>query len=208
MDRGLAVVFAGTPDFALPSLDAIAASRHRIVAVYTQPDRPSGRGRALAASPVKQRALALGLPIRAAGTLQDHDAAADARGACAGRHGRRRLRAAAAARDPRDAEARLPEHPRLAAAALARRGAGRARDPGGRRATGVCIMQMEAGLDTGPVMLRREIAIGARETAGELESRLAARGRRRDRRGARCARRGAARRSSRRTKRARPTPRS
>ena len=53
MDTGLAVVFAGTPDFAVPSLEAISTSRHRLVAVFTQPDRPSGRGRRLSAGPVK-----------------------------------------------------------------------------------------------------------------------------------------------------------
>ena len=52
------IVFAGTPEFAVPCLDAVLASGHQIVAVYTQPDRPAGRGRALAASPVKQRAIA------------------------------------------------------------------------------------------------------------------------------------------------------
>jgi len=58
----LRIVFAGTPDFAVPSLRA-AAQRHEVVAVYTQPDRPAGRGRALQASPVKREALARGLPV-------------------------------------------------------------------------------------------------------------------------------------------------
>ena len=58
------IVFAGTPDFALPSLDAVAASGHRLTGVLTQPDRPAGRGRRLAASPVKQRALELGVPVQ------------------------------------------------------------------------------------------------------------------------------------------------
>ena len=57
------LVFAGTPDFAVPALDAIAASPHHLVACYTQPDRPAGRGRKLAESPVKVRARALALPI-------------------------------------------------------------------------------------------------------------------------------------------------
>ncbi|MFM2288607.1 MAG: hypothetical protein RL684_1750, partial [Pseudomonadota bacterium] len=59
----LRIAFAGTPAFALPALDALAASPWQVVGVLTQPDRPAGRGRALAASPVKQRALALGLPV-------------------------------------------------------------------------------------------------------------------------------------------------
>ena len=172
-ESGLAVVFAGTPEFALPSLEAIAASRHRIAAVLTQPDRPSGRGRALAASPVKERALALGLPVRQPASLKDPDAAAAI---------------ATFAPDVIVVVAYgllLPPAilglPRLGclnvhASLLPRwRGAApvaRAIEAGDAR-TGVCIMRMEAGLDTGPVLLRRETAIGARETAGELESRLA-----------------------------------
>jgi methionyl-tRNA formyltransferase len=176
MDQGLAVVFAGTPEFALPSLDAIAASRHRLEAVFTQPDRPSGRGRHLAAGPVKQRALALGVPLRQPATLKDGAAAREI---------------AAFAPDVMVVVAyglllppeilRLPRHGCLNvhASLLPRwRGAApvaRAILAGDER-TGVCIMRMEAGLDTGPVMLRRELAIGARETAGELEARLAEEG--------------------------------
>jgi methionyl-tRNA formyltransferase len=175
-ERGLAVVFAGTPAFALDSLDAIAASRHPIRAVYTQPDRPSGRGRALSASPVKERALALGLPVRQPATLKDAGAAAEI---------------AALAPDVMVVVAYgllLPPAvlaaPRLGclnvhASLLPRwRGAApvaRAILAGDER-TGVCIMRMEAGLDTGPVMLRRETAIAAHETAGELEERLAREG--------------------------------
>ena len=59
----LRIAFAGTPQFALPALDALAGSAHRLVGVVTQPDRPAGRGRALQASAVKRRALELGLPI-------------------------------------------------------------------------------------------------------------------------------------------------
>ncbi len=172
-DRGLAVAFAGTPDFAVPSLDAIAASRHRINAVFTQPDRPSGRGRHLAASPVKERALALGLPVRQPATLKGGDAA---------------RAIASIAPDVMVVVAYgllLPPEvlalPRLGclnvhASLLPRwRGAApvaRAILAGDDR-TGVCIMRMEAGLDTGPVMLARATTIGAQETAGELEGRLA-----------------------------------
>jgi methionyl-tRNA formyltransferase len=173
---GLAVVFAGTPAFALPSLEAIAASRHRVVSVFTQPDRPSGRGRALAAGPVKARALELGLAVHQPATLKD--AAAEAV-------------IAALAPDVMVVVAYgllLPPAvlglPRLGclnvhASLLPRwRGAApvaRAIEAGDAE-TGVCIMRMEAGLDTGPVMLSRTTEIGARETAGELEARLAAEG--------------------------------
>jgi methionyl-tRNA formyltransferase len=172
MDTGLAVVFAGTPDFALPSLEAIASSRHRLVAVFTQPDRPSGRGRRLTAGPVKERALALGIPVRQPENLRDTDA---------------REAIASFAPDVMVVVAYgllLPPEvlalPRLGClnvhASLLPRWRGAAPVArailAGDAATGVCIMRMESGLDTGPVMLRREVAIGARETAGELELRL------------------------------------
>ena len=61
--RQLNIIFAGTPDFAVPPLRALIASEHRLSAVYTQPDRPSGRGRKLVSSPVKQLAEAQGIPV-------------------------------------------------------------------------------------------------------------------------------------------------
>ncbi len=173
MDPSLAVAFAGTPDFALPSLDAIAASRHRLVAVCTQPDRPSGRGQRLAASPVKERALALGLPVLQPLSLREAAA---------------REALAAFAPDVCVVVAYgllLPQQvldwPRLGClnvhASLLPRWRGAAPVAraimAGDATTGVCIMRMDAGLDTGPVMLCREVAIGPRENAGELESRLA-----------------------------------
>ena len=176
MDQSLAVAFAGTPDFALPALDAIAASRHRLAVIYTQPDRPAGRGRRLAASPVKERALALGLPIEQPETLRDAAAPAVL---------------AAFAPDVLVVVAYgllLPQAvlglPRLGClnihASLLPRWRGAAPVAraimAGDAVTGVCIMRMEAGLDTGPVMLRHEAPIGARETAGELQARLAAEG--------------------------------
>ncbi len=63
MTHALRIVFAGTPEFAVPPLDALHDAGHRLVAVYTQPDRPAGRGQALTASPVKRRALQLGLAV-------------------------------------------------------------------------------------------------------------------------------------------------
>jgi methionyl-tRNA formyltransferase len=172
-DRRLAVVFAGTPEFALPALEAIAGSRHRIVAVFTQPDRPSGRGRRLGASPVKERALALGLQLRQPATLRDAAATAELAGF---------------APDVLVVVAYgllLPpavlEAPKLGCinvhASLLPRWRGAAPIArailAGDRSTGVCIMRMEQGLDTGPVMTRRETDIAPRETAGELEARLA-----------------------------------
>ncbi|MEX1994073.1 MAG: methionyl-tRNA formyltransferase [Steroidobacteraceae bacterium] len=176
MDPSLAVAFAGTPDFALPALDAIAASRHRIVVVYTQPDRPAGRGRKLVASPVKQRALTLQLPLEQPRTLRDIDAVE-----CL-RHHRPDLMVVVAY------GLLLPQAildtPRLGCfnihASLLPRWRGAApvarAIEAGDATTGVCIMRMEAGLDTGPVMLRRELAIEPGETAGQLQSRLAIEG--------------------------------
>lgn len=176
MNPGLAVAFAGTPDFALPAIDAVAASRHRIVVVYTQPDRPAGRGRKLAASPVKQRALALGLPVEQPRSLRDPEAQSGL---------------ARYAPDVMLVVAYgllLPQPvldtPRLGClnihgSMLPRwRGAApvaRAIEAGDAR-TGVCIMRMEAALDTGPVLRCTETAIGPGENAGELQARLAVTG--------------------------------
>ncbi|HLG53343.1 MAG TPA: methionyl-tRNA formyltransferase [Steroidobacteraceae bacterium] len=173
MDKSLAVAFAGTPAFALPALDAIAASRHRLVVAYTQPDRPAGRGRRLLASPVKERALALGIPVEQPETLGVASAVA---------------RFSAYAPDVfvvvayglllPPALLKLPRFGclNIHASLLPRwRGAApvaRAIEAGDQK-TGVCIMRMEAGLDTGPVMQSRELAIGPGETAGELQERLA-----------------------------------
>jgi len=176
MDTGLAVVFAGTPDFAVPSLEAIASSRHRLVAVFTQPDRPSGRGRRLAAGPVKERALALGIPVRQPESLRD----AQAHEAIASFAPDVMVVVAYGLLLPADVLAL----PRLGClnvhASLLPRWRGAAPIArailAGDAATGVCIMRMESGLDTGPVMLARELAIGARMTAGELELRLAEEG--------------------------------
>jgi methionyl-tRNA formyltransferase len=176
MDPRLAVVFAGTPDFALPSLEAIAASRHRVAAVFTRPDRPSGRGRRPAASPVKERALALGLPVCQPESLKGDEAARQLAGFAPDvmvvvAYGL--LLPPAVLAIPRlgclNVHASLLPRWRGAAPVARAILAGDAK-------TGVCVMRMEPGLDTGPVMSTREVAIGARETAGELELRLAEEG--------------------------------
>ena len=169
----LRIVFAGTPEFSVPALDALHATGHAIVAVYTQPDRPAGRGRAVASSAVKQRAITLGLPLEQPASLRTEAA---------------RAQLEALAPDLMVVVAYgliLPQAvldvPRLGclnihASLLPRwRGAApiqRAVLAGDAR-TGVTIMQMDAGLDTGPELLRREVAIGPHETAGELHDRLA-----------------------------------
>ena len=169
------IVFAGTPQFAVPSLRA-AASRGEVVAVYTQPDRPAGRGRQLAFSPVKQEAMERGIEVFQPASLRTEDA-------------QEQLRALAP--DLLVVVAYgliLPravlEIPRFGcwnvhASLLPRwRGAApiqRAIEAGDAE-TGVCLMWMAEGLDTGPVLLSQSTPIGPEETAGALHDRLAALG--------------------------------
>src|SRR5690606_941324 len=71
VSSSFSIVFAGTPDFSVPVLEALLGSKHRVRAVYTQPDRPAGRGRQLAASPVKRVALERGIQVEQPQTLKD-----------------------------------------------------------------------------------------------------------------------------------------
>jgi len=167
------LVFAGTPDFAAPTLEALHQAGFPPVAVYTQPDRPAGRGRRPRASPVKQTAQRLGLPILQPESLRNDSA-------------RREL--AALRPDlmvviayglilPAD----ILAMPRLGcvnlhASLLPRwRGAAPIQRAilAGDRETGICLMQMEAGLDTGPVLARAATPIHAADTGGSLHDRLA-----------------------------------
>ena len=174
--KSLSVVFAGTPEFSAPALEALVASRHRVVAVYTQPDRPAGRGQQLAMSAVKQSALRHGLPVEQPATLRDPAAveklaswradlmvvvayglilpanvlAIPALG-CLNIHASLLPRWRGAA----------PIHRALLA---------------GDVETGVTIMRMDAGLDTGPMLLERSTAIAASDTAASLHDRLASMG--------------------------------
>lgn len=172
----LRIVFAGTPDFAAAHLAALLASRHQVIAVYSQPDRPAGRGKKLAASPVKQLAEQHHVPVYQPQTLRDPAAQAEL---------------AALQPDLMVVVAYgllLPQVvldiPRLGcinvhASLLPRwRGAApiqRAIEAGDTE-TGVCIMQMEAGLDTGPVLSRLVCPITTTDTGGSLHDKLAALG--------------------------------
>ncbi len=176
MQTHLAVAFAGTPQFAVPALDAIQASPHSVAVVYTQPDRPAGRGRELKPGPVKQRALELGLPLQQPATLRDAAAA----GVLAGYRADVMVVVAYGLLLP----PAILEVPRLGcinihASLLPRwRGAAPIQRAilAGDDETGVCIMRMEAGLDTGPVMRREALAIAADENADSLHDRLATAG--------------------------------
>lgn len=168
----LRIVFAGTPAFAVPSLRA-AASRQEVVAVYTQPDRPAGRGRALTPSPVKLAAIERGIPVLQPDTLKSQDA----RDALQALQPDLLVVVAYGLILPR----KVLDIPRYGcwnvhASLLPRwRGAApvqRAIEAGDAE-TGVCLMQMEAGLDTGPVLLSQRLAIGVQETGGQLHDRLA-----------------------------------
>ena len=168
----LRIIFAGTPDFAVPSLHA-AAQRNEIVAVYTQPDRPAGRGRGLTASPVKLEALRRGMPV-----LQPESFKSElARDALRALKPDLMIVVAYGLILPQ-AVLDIPAFGcwNVHASLLPRwRGAApiqRAIEAGDTQ-TGVCLMQMEKGLDTGPVLLRQAIAIGATETGGQLHDRLA-----------------------------------
>ena len=167
----LRIVFAGTPGFAVPCLRA-AAERGEVVAVYTQPDRPAGRGRQLAPSPVKVEALARGLPVFQPENFKSETAREELRAL------RPDLMVVVAY------GLILPQAvldiPRLGcwnvhASLLPRwRGAApiqRAIEAGDTR-TVVCLMQMEKGLDTGPVLLEKRTPIGADDTGGSLHDRL------------------------------------
>lgn len=165
------IIFAGTPAFALPTLEALHAGGHDIVAVYTQPDRPAGRGRKLAVSPIKQFALAHGLAIHQPATLRNETstvAALDAEVMVVAAYGL--LLPAAVLTEPRrgciNVHASLL--PRWRGAAPIARAI-----EAGDNETGVTIMQMETGLDTGPMLLRRATPISTTDTTASLEPRLA-----------------------------------
>ncbi|WP_170366264.1 methionyl-tRNA formyltransferase [Ruegeria arenilitoris] len=170
------VIFMGTPEFSVPVLEALVQAGHEIAAVYCQPPRPAGRGKKDRPTPVHARAEALGLPVRHPTSLKSPEEQAafaalkadvavvvayglilpqpilDApRHGCLNIHGSLLPRWRGAA----------PIHRAIMA---------------GDAETGVCIMQMEAGLDTGPVLLRQATPIGPEETTAQLHDRLSAMG--------------------------------
>lgn len=170
---GFRLVFAGTPEFAVPCLEACRASGADVVAVFTQPDRPAGRGRKLTPSPVKQAALDAGIAVEQPESLKS----AEAQQTLASYRPDLLVVVAYGLILPRKVLA-LPRlgcwnvHasllPRWRGAAPIQRAilAGDAR-------SGVDLMQMEAGLDTGPVLLQRRTPIAATDTGGSLHDRLA-----------------------------------
>jgi methionyl-tRNA formyltransferase len=167
------IIFMGTPEFAVPVLDALAAAGHDIIAAYSQPPRRAGRGKALTPSPVQARAEGLGVPVRTPVTLRD----ADAKAAFAALGADVAVVAAYGLILPKD----VLEAPRLGClnvhgSILPRwRGAAPVQRAilAGDPETGVGIMQMETGLDTGPVRLEARTPTDGK-TAGQLSAELSA----------------------------------
>ena len=170
------LIFAGTPEFAAQALQALVAAGHDVALVLTQPDRPAGRGQQPLASPVKRLAVAHGLPVAQPATLRD----ATVREQLAGVGADAMIVAAYGLILPQ-AVLDLPRQgcinihasllPRWRGAAPIQRAI-----EAGDAATGITIMRMEAGLDTGPMLLAESIPIRPDETAGSLHDRLAALG--------------------------------
>ncbi len=171
----LRIVFAGTPEFAVPCLRA-AAQRNEVVAVYTQPDRPAGRGRELTLSPVKREALLRGIEV-----LQPENFKA-----AVSKQALRALKpdllvVVAYGLILPQSVLDIPRYgcwnvhasllPRWRGAAPVQRAI-----EAGDSETGVCLMQMDKGLDTGPVLLSQSLRIEPGETGGQLHDRLAALG--------------------------------
>ncbi len=168
----LKVVFMGTPDFAVPTLAEIAGAGHEIVAAYTRAPAPAGRGMALKPSPVQALAERLGLPVVTPRTLRTEEAAAAFRV-----HGADVAVVVAYGMilPPAILEAPTLGCLNLHASLLPRwRGAAPIQRAvmAGDAETGVAVMRMEAGLDTGPVAMLERVALGPDTTAGEIHDRL------------------------------------
>ena len=168
------IVFMGTPEFSVPVLEALVGAGHEIVAVYSQPPRPAGRGKKDRPSPVQARAEELGLAVRHPVSLKGAHEQAEFAGL-----GADVAVVVAYGLILPQAVLDAPKHgclnihasllPRWRGAAPIHRAI-----MAGDAETGVCIMQMEAGLDTGPVLLRQATEIGATETTGQLHDWLSA----------------------------------
>src|SRR5688572_15468727 len=170
------IVFMGTPDFAVPALEALVAAGHRVLAVYTQPPRPAGRGQKEQPSPVQRAAGRHGVPVRAPRSLRDAAAQAEFKAL------RADLAVVAAyglilPKAVLDAPLRgcLNIHasllPRWRGAAPIQRAI-----EAGDAESGITIMVMDEGLDTGPMLLKDSVPIGPATTAGALHDALGALG--------------------------------
>ncbi len=167
------IIYAGTPEFAVPALQALLDSEHQVVAVYTQPDRPAGRGRKLSASPIKKLAQQHDLPVLQPVTLRQAQAQAELQEFGADLM----VVAAYGLILPREVLT-TPTHgclnihgsllPRWRGAAPIQRAI-----IAGDKKTGVTIMQMAEGLDTGDMLIKSEIPLSDTNTASEIHDQLA-----------------------------------
>ncbi len=169
------LIFMGTPEFAVPTLNALVEAGHDVVAVYSQPPRPAGRGKGLSSSPVQRRAEALGLPVLTPVSLKDAEEKAEfasfgADAAIVAAYGLILPKAVLAAPRLGCINVHASILPRWRGAAPIQRAI-----LAGDAITGVTIMQMEAGLDTGPMLSACETST-AGKTAGQLTQELAAMG--------------------------------
>jgi methionyl-tRNA formyltransferase len=165
------VIFMGTPEFSVPVLEGLAAA-HDVICAYSQPPRPAGRGKQLRPSPVQARAETLGIPVRHPVSLKTPEAQAELAAleadiAVVVAYGLLLPQAVLDAPHHGCLNIHASLLPRWRGAAPIHRAI-----MAGDAETGVCIMQMEAGLDTGPVLLREAVQIGAAETTGDLHDRL------------------------------------
>lgn len=166
------IIFAGTPDFSVAPLAALLKTEHKVIAVYTQPDRPAGRGRKLTASPVKQLAQEQSIPVYQPKNFKEETDLSQLEGLDADLM----VVVAYGLLLPQ----RVLDAPRLGcinihASLLPRwRGAAPIQRSilAGDDETGITIMQMEAGLDTGPMLLKKNCPIGPEDTGGSLHDRL------------------------------------
>ncbi len=170
------IVFAGTPDFAVPVFKMLLDSAHTVAAVYTQPDRPAGRGRHSTASPVKQLAVEYQIPVYQPQTLKSEQARADISVLQADlmvvvAYGLILPPAVLALPRLGCVNVHASLLPRWRGAAPIQRAI-----LGGDHESGVCLMQMEAGLDTGPVLACSSCRIEADDTGSRLHDRLALQG--------------------------------
>ena len=166
------VVFMGTPDFSVPVLQALGEAGHEIAAVYCQPPRPAGRGKKERPTPVHAKALDMGLEVRhpvslKAAEAQDAFAALDADIAVVVAYGLILPQVILDAPTQGCLNIHASLLPRWRGAAPIHRAI-----MAGDAETGICIMQMDAGLDTGDVLLQRATPIGEVETTGQLHDRL------------------------------------
>ncbi|MBT4907912.1 MAG: methionyl-tRNA formyltransferase [Rhodospirillaceae bacterium] len=170
------IAFLGTPDFSVPALDALRATGHEVACVYTQPPRPAGRGQSERRSPVHEHADAAGIPVRTPATLREEEAQAE--------FAALNLDVAVVVAYGLILPQPVLDAPRLGCinihASLLPRWRGAApiqrAIQAGDAETGVTIMQMDAGLDTGPELLREAIPITSQTNAGMLHDALAALG--------------------------------